>query len=174
MTSHQPSPLRNWGIALVFHHSSNDSELVVDEMCHSSPVPPRKCTVSLGMLTVREGWEKQTTWNQLGSLIFSLFITNTSMTALPLLFFISIPATFQSRSFFFFFGGGGFSFVTDFGTIPLQITFPLGKRPLLSLQPWPKPLLPSLSFYIPIFLCLWASGTVNRLIHSGGFFCFPN
>lgn len=40
MTSHQPSPLRNWGIALVFHHSSNDSELAVDEMYHSSPVTP--------------------------------------------------------------------------------------------------------------------------------------
>lgn len=166
MHLHHSHPPRKWEITLVAPHCSNDSDLVMDEMCHSprfSPVSrersPQKC-----VLLIEDEIEvyglKAGVSSSLGVSVFS-FKTELSYSSLTHLqqhshncfFFFSTPIPFHPSIFCLPPSDCIFPFVTDFGTIPLQITFPWGKRLLRSLQPGQPT--PTLSFFsITITLCL--------------------
>lgn len=80
--------------------------------------------------------------------LFYLSLTHLWQDSHNLFFFSSIwtPIPFRSSIFCPPPSDCIFPFVTDFGTIPLQITFPKGKRLLLSLQPCQPT--PTLSFFL--------------------------
>lgn len=157
-----------WGSGkshLSFIVSVTTNDFVGDAQCH----PFKLLKLYFRWRRWDIAWKQESTTVDVDFFKKLYFITNTSTAVLYIITaFFSIPTPISLHSppppdcIL--------PFVSDFGTIPLQITFPQGKEALTF-----STALPTLSFfYIPIPLCLSASGAANRLIQSGSFYCFSN